>query len=63
MSTSREAGELYALEAEGVGDDLHKLRERLLPRYDWIWDANLEEELAGAMSIMGGEGVMGVVSV
>lgn len=63
VSTSREAGELYALEAEGVGDDLHKLRERLLPRYDWIWDANLEEELAEAMSIMGGEGVMRVVSV
>lgn len=53
VSTSREAGGLYALEAEGVGDDPDKVREQLLRRYDWIWDANLEEHLAEAMGLMG----------
>ena len=54
VTTSREAGEVYELEAEGVKDDAVKLRENLTTRYRWIWEKNLEEDLAEAMGMLGG---------
>lgn len=55
VTTSRDAGELYELEEEGVEDDADKLRERLSTRYRWIWEHNLEEDLAEAMGMLGGK--------
>ena len=55
VTTSRDAGELYELEAEGVRDDADRLRENLAQRYSWIWEEKLEDELAEAMSILGGK--------
>ncbi|CAD6573689.1 MAG: hypothetical protein ASARMPREDX12_006203 [Alectoria sarmentosa] len=49
VTTSREAGELYELEAEGVGDDADALRENLRTRYRWIWEEDLEQDLAEAL--------------
>lgn len=53
VTTSREAGELYELEAEGVRDDAEKLRENLSSRYKWIWEKDLEDDLEEAMSLLG----------
>ncbi len=55
VTTSREMGEVYELEAEGVMDDVDKLRENLATRFRWIWEEDLEEELAEAMSMLGGK--------
>lgn len=53
VTTSRETGELYDLEAEGVGDDADKLRENLATRYKWIWEKDLEGDLAEAVGMLG----------
>ena len=45
VTTSREAGQLWDLEAEGVGDDLQKFRANVQTRMNWIWDVDLEEHL------------------
>lgn len=54
VRTSREAGELYELELEGVGDDGDRLRENLAARYGWIWEADLESDLEVAMGLLRG---------
>ncbi|KAF1938050.1 mannitol 1-phosphate dehydrogenase [Clathrospora elynae] len=48
--TSQEGGKLY--EFELYGDDLDKIQEALSTRMDWIWNFNLEEQLAQAQKIM-----------
>lgn len=53
VTTSRECGELYELEAEGVGDDADRLRENLSRRFGWIWEKDSEEDLAVAMGMLG----------
>ncbi len=55
VRTSREAGELYELEREGVWDDGDRVRESLLGRYSWIWEEDLEGELEMAMGLLGGK--------
>ena len=57
VRTSRDAGALYDLEKEGVGDDVDRLREDLSVRYRWIWEHGdgLEQDLAEAVSLMGGK--------
>ena len=55
VTTSRETEELYELEAEGVMDDVDKLRENLTTRFRWIWEEDLEEELAEAVGMLGGK--------
>ena len=52
VKTSREAGELYELQLEGVGDDIEKAIEDLEQRYDWIWDVDLNAEMTRAKSIL-----------
>lgn len=52
VSTSREAGKLYDLEGEGVGDDKERLREDLRARMGWIWDEDLEGEVEVAMGLL-----------
>ena len=48
VTTSKEGGQLYDYELPGVEDDLDRVKEKLSTRMDWIWNENLEEELAQA---------------
>ncbi|KAL8797860.1 MAG: hypothetical protein Q9195_000212 [Heterodermia aff. obscurata] len=55
VTTSREAGELWDLEAAGIGDDMEKFRANLHVRMDWIWDIDLEAHLREAKSLLTAE--------
>lgn len=52
VTTSREAAALYEFEDETLGTDLEKVRERLMERYNWIWDEDLSRQLKAAQDIM-----------
>lgn len=56
VTTSREAGELYECEAEGIQDNKEALRRNLEARYKWIWEKHLEDDLDEAMKMLKGEG-------
>jgi salicylate hydroxylase len=49
VKTSLEAGQLYEFELEG--DDLDKIEANQMQRMRWIWDFNLDEEVAKAKDI------------
>ncbi|KAJ4348487.1 uncharacterized protein N0V89_009863 [Didymosphaeria variabile] len=49
VKTSEEAGRLY--EFELLGDDLDKIEQNQTKRQRWIWDYDVDEELARAKSI------------
>ena len=51
VTTSREAGELYEFQGEGIEDDVKKMDEKLKVMYDWIWGENLEDEYTEVMKI------------
>lgn len=51
VKTSREAGKLVGMLAEGVGSDLQKIRERLETRMHWIWNRDLEKQNAEAVAL------------
>ncbi|KAK1690559.1 hypothetical protein BDP55DRAFT_543822 [Colletotrichum godetiae] len=44
VATSREAGHFWHFEAEG--DDLMKIREIMQKRMSWVWDKDLDEDIA-----------------
>ncbi|KAI0176544.1 mannitol 1-phosphate dehydrogenase [Hypoxylon sp. FL1284] len=50
VETSREAGMLYEFELEG--DDLEAIERNFKSRMTWIWDADLQQGLERALSIM-----------
>lgn len=50
VTTSYEAGKLYDFEL--FGDDIDKIEESYLTRMRWIWDIDLEAQLAQAQKIM-----------
>ena len=52
VKTSREAGMLWDLEGEGVGDDLEALERNATTRMSWIWDHEISNDLAMAKSMM-----------
>ncbi|XP_014562683.1 hypothetical protein COCVIDRAFT_83369 [Bipolaris victoriae FI3] len=52
VKTSREAGMLWELEGEGVGDDLEALKQNALTRMNWIWDHDITEDLTRAIGLM-----------
>ncbi len=51
VTTSREAGRLYGMMAEGVGGDLEKIRERTGRRMEWIWNRDLERQNGEAVAL------------
>lgn len=51
VKTSREAGKLLGMMAEGVGGDLEKMRERLETRMRWIWNRDLERQNGEAVAL------------
>lgn len=52
VKTSREAGMLWELEGEGVGDDLEALKQNALTRMNWVWDHDITEDLTRAIGLM-----------
>ena len=52
VTTSRDAGEVYDLEGEGVGDNMDAFKENLHARYQWIWEKDLEAHLQEAVQLM-----------
>lgn len=42
VATSRQAGTLYDMTYEGVGDDAEKIKEKLNLRMKWIWEEEFE---------------------
>ncbi|OWJ93393.1 salicylate 1-monooxygenase [Pseudomonas sp. A46] len=53
--TSWEAGELYELRDPQVGDDEQALGATLASRFDWLWNHDLEADLADARRRLGWE--------
>lgn len=52
VKTSREAGMLWDLEGEVVGDDLTALEENAVTRMSWIWDHDINLDLVDAREIL-----------
>ncbi|KAF3032228.1 hypothetical protein E8E11_000503 [Didymella keratinophila] len=52
VKTSREAGQLWDLEGEGVADDLHALEQNATSRMSWIWDHDISVDLQAAQQIL-----------
>ena len=44
VSTSRESGQLTCMRAEGVGEDVERMRELLSYRNHWIWNRDMEDQ-------------------
>ena len=51
VTTSREAGLLFAMKAKGVGDDLEKIKEKTETRTNWIWNRDMEKQNAEAIAL------------
>jgi salicylate hydroxylase len=49
---SRDAGLLFAMDLDGVKDDLHKIRETLSHIYEFIWAHDLDLQLVEAKKVM-----------
>ena len=54
VKTSREAGQLWEFEGEGVGDDLEAFKKDAVTRMDWIWDHEIAKDLERAKEMMMG---------
>ncbi|KAL1641567.1 hypothetical protein SLS61_010055 [Didymella pomorum] len=52
VKTSREAGQLWDLEGEGVNDDLQALEQNATSRMGWIWDHDISVDLQAAQQIL-----------
>lgn len=52
VKTSREAGQLWDFEGDGVYDDLDALEKNAVGRMSWIWDHDILEDLKNAKEIM-----------
>nr|GAT53019.1 mannitol 1-phosphate dehydrogenase [Mycena chlorophos] len=49
VEDSRETGRLYDLEHPDFGFDKEKIKESLLKRMDWVWEHDVQVELAAAV--------------
>lgn len=52
VTTSRDAGQLYDFQKEGILDDPQKLRDDIEQRMRWIWEIDMEEHCTDAVKIM-----------
>jgi salicylate hydroxylase len=55
VKTSREAGQLWDFEGEGVSDDLEAFEKNATTRMSWIWDHEIVKDLERAKQLMAGE--------
>ena len=51
VKTSREAGTLFGMMAEGVGSNLKKIGERTEMRMNWIWNRDLGKQNSEAIAL------------
>lgn len=51
-TTSRAAGEIYELQDQSISDDLEALHRDLSSRLRWIWDHDLDLQLAEAKEVL-----------
>ena len=51
VSTSRDSGQLVGMRAEGVGNDIEKMRELLSFRVHWIWNRDMVEQNREALQL------------
>lgn len=54
VKTSREAGQLWDFEGEGIGDNLQALETNATTRMSWIWDHEISVDLEAAQKILAG---------
>lgn len=54
VQTSREAGALWNMMDPQAGDDLDKIEQNTLTRFDWIWAADHEVDIQSALTLMEG---------
>ncbi|KAL3418985.1 mannitol 1-phosphate dehydrogenase [Phlyctema vagabunda] len=52
VTTSRDACAIYQFRHEELGSDMENIKTRLETRYNWIWDEDLQQQLAEARAIM-----------
>lgn len=52
VETSREAGQLWDFEGEGINDDLNALENCATTRMSWIWDHDITVDLQAARDLM-----------
>jgi salicylate hydroxylase len=52
--TSREMGEIFGFEGEGIGRNLEKMKKNLDGRMSWIWDVDLLGEVDRGIEIARG---------
>ena len=52
VSTSRDSGQLDGMRAEGVGEDIEKMRALLGRRMHWIWNRDLVEQNREAVRLL-----------
>ncbi|KAG2413127.1 hypothetical protein HFD88_010686 [Aspergillus terreus] len=52
VATSREAGDLLTYRYPSIGDDIHKIKEKVDTRMDWVWNKNLIEQNQEALVVM-----------
>lgn len=55
VKTSREAGMLWDLEGEGIGDNLEAFERDAITRMDWIWGYEIAGDLERAREMMNSE--------
>ncbi|KAL9001642.1 MAG: hypothetical protein Q9188_005395 [Gyalolechia gomerana] len=51
VATSREAGYLFTMQAEGVKDDVVKMRENIEKRMEWIWGQDIQAQNQAAVDL------------
>ena len=51
VTTSREAGWLFGMQAKGVGEDLKKIKEKIETRMHWIWNRDLDKQNSEAIAL------------
>jgi salicylate hydroxylase len=54
VTTSRDAGQLYDFQKDGVLDDPQKLKSDIEERLRWIWEIDVEAHCAEAVKLMDG---------
>lgn len=52
VTTSRDAGQLFDFQKEGILDEPQKLKSDIEERMQWIWEIDMEAHCAGAVKLM-----------
>ena len=53
VKTSKHAGMLWNMRAPNIGDDLEKIKENIMTRFEWIWAVDHEADIQRGLKLMG----------